>query len=175
MQESNSTGTDNILAMQWHTDTVVSWTITKRKGFFFLVGWDLRHQVLRPILAYCTAPNDRWGWLWSNWWNEDWQGKPKYSEKTCPSATLSTTNPTWPYPCSNTGRRGGKPATNRLSDGAATRPPLVGFGNVLAGAFRGESLSEHEADHPRSCSNYRSKNWYLIPRPSYAFVHGAPI
>jgi hypothetical protein len=27
-------------------------------------------------------------------WNEDWQGKPKYSEETCPSATLSTTNPT---------------------------------------------------------------------------------
>jgi hypothetical protein len=23
-----------------------------------------------------------------------WQGKPKYSEKTCPSSTLSTTNPT---------------------------------------------------------------------------------
>jgi hypothetical protein len=29
--------------------------------------------------------------FWSNWWNEDWQGKPKYSEKTRPSATLSTT------------------------------------------------------------------------------------
>jgi hypothetical protein len=29
--------------------------------------------------------------FWSNWWNEDWQGKPKYSEQTCPSATLSTT------------------------------------------------------------------------------------
>jgi hypothetical protein len=29
-----------------------------------------------------------------NWWNEDWQGKPKYSEKTCPNATLFTTNPT---------------------------------------------------------------------------------
>jgi hypothetical protein len=29
--------------------------------------------------------------FWRNWWNEDWQGKPKYSEKTCPSATLSTT------------------------------------------------------------------------------------
>jgi hypothetical protein len=27
------------------------------------------------------------------WWNDDWQRKPKYSEKTCPSATLSTTNP----------------------------------------------------------------------------------
>jgi hypothetical protein len=44
-------------------------------------------------------------------------GKPKYSEKTCPSATLSTTNPTWPEPGSNPGRRGGKPANNRLSYG----------------------------------------------------------
>jgi hypothetical protein len=25
---------------------------------------------------------------------EDWQGKLKYLEKTCPSVTLSTTNPT---------------------------------------------------------------------------------
>jgi hypothetical protein len=64
------------------------------------------------------APDDRWGWLWSNWWTEDWQGKPKYLEKTCPSATLSTTNPTWPDSGSNSGRRGGKPATNRLSYGA---------------------------------------------------------
>jgi hypothetical protein len=47
--------------------------------------------------------------LWSNWWwNEDWQGKPKYSEKTCPSATLSTTNPTRTDPESNPGHRGGK-------------------------------------------------------------------
>jgi hypothetical protein len=26
---------------------------------FFLVGWDLRHQVVRPLLAYCTASDDR--------------------------------------------------------------------------------------------------------------------
>jgi hypothetical protein len=32
--------------------------------------------------------------LWSNRWNENWQAKPKYSKKTCPSATLSTTKPT---------------------------------------------------------------------------------
>jgi hypothetical protein len=32
----------------------------------------------------------------------------------CPSQ-----NPTWPDPCLNPGRRGGKPATNRLSYGAA--------------------------------------------------------
>jgi hypothetical protein len=58
-------------------------------------------------------------------WNEDWQGKPKYSKKTCPDATLSTTNPTWPDPGSNPGRRGGKPATNRLSYGAALAPRLI--------------------------------------------------
>jgi hypothetical protein len=29
------------------------------------------------------APDDRWWWLWSNWWDANWQGKPKYSEKTC--------------------------------------------------------------------------------------------
>jgi hypothetical protein len=37
------------------------------------------------------APGDRWWWVWSSRWNENWQGKPKYWEKTCPSATLSTT------------------------------------------------------------------------------------
>jgi hypothetical protein len=40
-------------------------------------------------------------------------------EKTCPSATLSTTNPTRPDPGSNPGLRGEKPATNRLSHGTA--------------------------------------------------------
>jgi hypothetical protein len=62
-----------------------------------------------------SAPDDRWWWLWSNWWNEDWQRKPKYSQNTYPSATLSTTNPIWPDPGSNPGRRGGKLATNNLS------------------------------------------------------------
>jgi hypothetical protein len=64
-----------------------------------------------PIVA-CRS------WIWW-WWNEDWQGKPKNSEKTRPSATLYITNPIWPNPGSNPDRRGGKPATNRLSYGAA--------------------------------------------------------
>jgi hypothetical protein len=38
----------------------------------------------------------------------------------CPSQ-----NPTWPDPGLNPGRRGGKPATNRLSYGAALCLPLV--------------------------------------------------
>jgi hypothetical protein len=50
-----------------------------------------------------------------------WQWKPKYSEKTCLSAALSTTNSTC-YPDANPGCRGGKPATNRLSYGTAWEP-----------------------------------------------------
>jgi hypothetical protein len=51
------------------------------------------------------------------------QGKPKYSEKTCP-----TTNPTWLDPGSKPGRRGGKPATNSLSYGATTDAGNYGSG-----------------------------------------------
>jgi hypothetical protein len=54
-------------------------------------------------------------------------GKPKYSEKTCPSVILSTTNPMWSDPGSNPGRRGGKPATNRLRYGSTTRPLPINF------------------------------------------------
>jgi hypothetical protein len=68
-----------------------------------------------------SAPDDRWWWVWSIRWNENWQGKPKYSEKTCASATLSTTNPIWPDLGSNPGRRVKKPATNRLSYGTANK------------------------------------------------------
>jgi hypothetical protein len=76
------------------------------------------------LLAYCTCTG--WLWEWRIWWNE-WQGKPKYSEKTCPDATLSTINSTWPDPELNPGRRGGKSATNRFSYGAAmTKLLLVG-------------------------------------------------
>jgi hypothetical protein len=39
--------------------------------------------------------------------------------KICPSATLSTTNPTWTVPGSNPDLRGERPATNRLSHGTA--------------------------------------------------------
>jgi hypothetical protein len=84
-----------------------------------LVWWGVEsnwvHSARRPPMAYCASP---W-WLWwsRNLWN-DWQGKPKYSEKTCPSAALSTTIPTC-CPDANPGRRGGKPATNRLNYGKA--------------------------------------------------------
>jgi hypothetical protein len=48
----------------------------------------------------------------------EWQGKPKYPEETCPSAALSTTDPTLLEQGSNLGRRAEEPATDRLSYGA---------------------------------------------------------
>jgi hypothetical protein len=88
---------------------------------FFLggMGWDWVYLVRRPLtgLWYQTR------WVWSSRWNENLQGKPKYSEKTCPSATLSTTNFTWINLGSNPGRRGRKPVTNSLSDGTANKLP----------------------------------------------------
>jgi hypothetical protein len=62
------------------------------------------------IWPVVPASDDRWWWVCSSRWDENWQRKPKYWEKTCPSTTLSTTNPTWPDLGSNPGRRGGKPA-----------------------------------------------------------------
>jgi hypothetical protein len=66
------------------------------RSFLFASGVGLSPLYCGHFWSIVPAPDERWGWLWSNLWNEDWQRKPKYSEKTCPSATLSTTNPTWP-------------------------------------------------------------------------------
>jgi hypothetical protein len=48
-----------------------------------------------PITGRFTVPatdKDN-GWMWSSQWNDNWQGKPKYSEKIYPIAILSATNP----------------------------------------------------------------------------------
>jgi hypothetical protein len=51
----------------------------------------------------------------------EWElaGETEVLGETCPSATLSTTNPTLAAPESNPDRRSVKPATNRLSYGTA--------------------------------------------------------
>jgi hypothetical protein len=52
--------------------------------------WTGDQLVVRP-LRVCPG----WLWGWRSWWNERfWQGKPKYLEKSCPDAILSTTIPT---------------------------------------------------------------------------------
>jgi hypothetical protein len=87
---------------------------------FSLVSWlDWVHLTSAANWPIVPAPDDRWWRVWTSWWNGTWLGQQKYSEKTCPSATLSTTNPTWPDLGSNPGRRGGKLSANRLSFGTA--------------------------------------------------------
>jgi hypothetical protein len=55
---------------------------------FFFKFWFVRLLALRPLLAYCASQGWYWRWLWRSRWNVDWLGKPKFSEKTCPSATF---------------------------------------------------------------------------------------
>jgi hypothetical protein len=80
--------------------------------FFFklIVGVETNwvHSVLRPPIGLLCQP--RVIIMMDNLVNDDWQGKPKYSEKACPNVALSTTNPTC-CPDSNPGSRDGKPAT----------------------------------------------------------------
>jgi hypothetical protein len=84
----------------------------------FLVSWG--GVRLSPLGTSVTnwpivpAPDDRWS-IWRSRWNENWQGKPKCSEETCPNATLSTTNPTWR-------KLGSNPGSRRLTAWAMTRP-----------------------------------------------------
>jgi hypothetical protein len=112
------------IPLRWmQQDSLKRWyrhvSCTRLHFFFVLVQWDFGYcGHYYPIVP---VPDDRWWWLWRNWWNENWQGKPKFSEKSCPSATLSTTNPTWLVPGLNPGRRGGKPATNRLHGHTSVR------------------------------------------------------
>jgi hypothetical protein len=60
-----------------------------------------------------------------------WQGKPKYSEETCPGATLSTTKSHMTTRSRTLDRSGGKPATNRLSYGAAIALSLISYGLII--------------------------------------------
>jgi hypothetical protein len=87
--------------------------------FSFLgVGWDWVHLVRRSLIGLSYQPRmiddyEAFGVMRIG------RGNRSTRKKTCPSATLSTTNPTWPDLGSNPGRRGVKPATNRLSYGTA--------------------------------------------------------
>jgi hypothetical protein len=89
------------------------------KVIFLLISWDgVRLSLLGisdTMWPIVPAADERWWWwwVWSVRWKDNWQGKPKYLEKTS-GATLSTTNLTWSHLGSNPRRRGGKPATSRL-------------------------------------------------------------
>jgi hypothetical protein len=96
----------------------------------FFLWWRAPQQMLRThhsLKAFCATLWWRWAVFFyqvlqvmEHQWNEIDRWKPATRRKTCPSATLSTTNPTWTDPGSNPGLRSGRPATNRLSHGTAS-------------------------------------------------------
>jgi hypothetical protein len=87
------------------------WLLMRKVSYYCLVSWGgvrlSQFGTSATNWPIVPAHDDRWWWMWSSRWNENCQGKPKYSDKTCPSANLSITNPKWPNLSSN-------PATNRL-------------------------------------------------------------
>jgi hypothetical protein len=70
-------------------------------------------------LAYYAFP--RWYEFGERRWNDMLSEETRRTRrKTCPSATLSTTNPTWIDQGANPGLRCQRPATNDLSHGMAS-------------------------------------------------------
>jgi hypothetical protein len=74
-------------------------TIIITMWIFFYYWWGgteslgiyLMSLVLWPLWPIVQTPMIDEDDFWSNWWNEIWQGKLNYLEKTYRSATLSTT------------------------------------------------------------------------------------
>jgi hypothetical protein len=89
--------------------------------FLFLVflglGWDWIHLARRPLIGPRVLSSRDWWMMMSVGQSVEWlAGETEVLGGNLPSATLSTTNPTWPYPGSNPVLRCGKPATNQLPE-----------------------------------------------------------
>jgi hypothetical protein len=120
------------------------------------------------ILPIVPAPDHRW-WVWGSRQNENYPGKPKYSEITCPTPTLSTANPIWPDLGSKPGRRGGKPATNHLN---MARPRNLNRSSLSMKKLQTFSLhlytwSNSRTDNTRWFNQILtySRSWALLERP----------
>jgi hypothetical protein len=87
--------------------------------FFKLVGWTLGTAATTGLLYQPRMIGD--GGCGEVGGMNIGRGNRSTREKTCPSATLSATNPTCLDPVLNQGRHGGKSATKRLSYGAARK------------------------------------------------------
>jgi hypothetical protein len=86
--------------------------------FSLKVGWVRPKLGCLLTLAYYAFP--RWYESGERRWNDILTGDNRRTRrKTCPSATLSTTNPTWIDPGANPGLHGEKPATNDPSHDTA--------------------------------------------------------
>jgi hypothetical protein len=107
-----------VLSFKWSPPRLGVALCTKSKLWDFSpeigVGLVLKRGSLLT-LAYYAFP--RWYEFGERRWNDIDRGNWRTRRKTCLSATLSTTDPTWINPGSNPGLRGERPANNDLSHG----------------------------------------------------------
>jgi hypothetical protein len=88
-----------------------SWKCTVLPDFFFFLvrgprSWCYGRTAALRLIVQLLWWRWRWGWavfyqvlqVMEHQWNEIDRGKPTARRKTCPSATLSTTNLTWTWP-----------------------------------------------------------------------------
>jgi hypothetical protein len=75
------------------------------------------------IWPIVPGPDNRW-WVWSSRWNENWQGKPKYSEKTC---TVPLCPPQIPHDLTWDRTRVAAVGSRRLTAWAMARPSTEGM------------------------------------------------
>jgi hypothetical protein len=81
------------------------------------VGWDCVSVELWPLMAPLSISQNAHEWIWgSGGMIFTWENR-MTRRKTCPIATLPTTNTTWTNLGKNSGLRGEKPASSCLSDG----------------------------------------------------------
>jgi hypothetical protein len=83
------------------------------------IGRDFVSVELRPLTDPLSIPQMIHEWIWSSGGMILTGENRKNGRKTCPNATLSIINPTGTDLVASPGLRGEKPATNRLSYGAA--------------------------------------------------------
>jgi hypothetical protein len=83
------------------------------------------------------------------------------NQRTCSSATMSTTNPTWTDPSANLGLCGKRPVTNYLSHG-----PNDGGSKHLGNT--GQFLSHYTMQHPKH-SNLLVFCHFSYPSPWFLF------
>jgi hypothetical protein len=114
-------------------------------------------------LAYCTfSPDDIWGWLWSNWWSERrLQEKPKYSEKTCPSATLPHHKSHMPRSCFEP--RIAAVGSQRLTAWAMARPFLSPISSPLTTRRVTVEVFDPASTRVTSWNYWTYFNIYILP------------
>jgi hypothetical protein len=97
---------------QWGDGSLL---LTYIVSYIVATGWDYVTVELRPLTGPLSTPQMIQEWIWSSGEMILTEKNRSTGRKTCPSATLSTTNPASTALDSNQGLHCGKPATKRLS------------------------------------------------------------